>query len=231
MTGLSRRKSTQAILDGRIKIDGQVEFYPRRELDPAVSKLTIDDTPLQYRADQKVVYLLNKPAGVLSAMTDDRGRKTLADLIEGRIKERVFHVGRLDQGTSGIIIMTNDGDLANLISHPSSEIRKTYIVKIKGSLKDEELQLIRNGITLQDGFTTSPADAYITRRDRETTTLRLTISEGHKREIREMLRVIGKRVQNLVRVSIGGLHISLVPNPGDIKKLSKKEVELLKKKK
>lgn len=231
MTGLSRRKSTQAILDGRIKIDGQVELYPRRELDPAVSKLTIDDTPLQYRADQKVVYLLNKPAGVLSAMTDDRGRKTLADLIEGRIKERVFHVGRLDQGTSGIIIMTNDGDLANLISHPSSEIRKTYIVKIKGSLKDEELQLIRNGITLQDGFTTSPADAYITRKDRETTTLRLTISEGHKREIREMLRVIGKRVQNLVRVSIGGLHISLVPNPGDIKKLSKKEVELLKKKK
>jgi 23S rRNA pseudouridine2605 synthase len=228
LTGLSRRKSTQAILDGRVRIDGEVERYPRRELDPQSSSIEFDGKSLEFKKQATVVYLINKPAGYLSAMTDDRGRKTLSDLIAGKIEERVFHVGRLDQGTSGLLILTNDGELAHLVSHPASEIEKAYLVKIRGKLDDIQLQAIRDGITLEDGFTTSPARVSIARSDRDTTTLRLILHEGHKREIREMFKALGKSVVSLVRVSIGGLDISIVPRPGEIKKLGKKEIDLIK---
>lgn len=229
MTGLSRRKAGEAILKKRVRVDGKIETYPRREIEPDVSKVFLDGRLLKYSQEAKVVYLLNKPSGYLSAMSDDRNRKTIADLIEGKIRERVFHVGRLDQGTRGLILLTNDGELANLVTHPSSQIEKVYLVKIAGRLENFELQAIREGIKLEDGFITAPAKITVSKSYKDETTFRLTLQEGHKREIREMFKTFNKKVLELVRVSIGGLDLSLVPRPGDIKKLNKKEIESIKK--
>ena len=210
-------------------MNGRIETYPRLDVIPESSEILLDGSKLSFSIEEKVVYLVNKPLGYLSAMSDDRGRKTLADLISERIKERVFHVGRLDQDSCGLIIMTNDGDLANLVSHPSSEIEKTYVVGIKGRLTDQDIEAVRAGVTLADGFRTAPAKIRLVRSDEDLSKYSITIHEGHKREIREILRVFNKQVSTLVRVAIGTLGISLVPNPGDIKRLSKREIESLKK--
>ncbi|WP_367355701.1 pseudouridine synthase [Mesotoga sp.] len=226
---MSRRKSTQAILDGRVKVNGRIETYPRLDVTPESSEILLDGSRLSFSGEEKVVYLVNKPIGYLSAMSDDRGRKTLTDLIDGKIKERVFHVGRLDQDSCGLILMTNDGDLANLVSHPASEIEKTYVAGVKGILDDRDLQAVKIGVTLNDGFKTSPAKIRLLRSEGNFSKYSITIYEGHKREIREIFKVFNKPVVSLVRVSIGTLSISLVPNPGDVKRLSRKEIDLLSK--
>ena len=121
-------------------MNGRIETYPRLDVFPESSEILLDGNRLIFSSEEKVVYLVNKPIGYLSAMRDDRGRKTLSDLVSDRIKERVFHVGRLDQDSCGLILMTNDGDLSNLVSHPASEIEKTYVVGIKGKLTDRDLE-------------------------------------------------------------------------------------------
>nr|WP_272940774.1 pseudouridine synthase [Kosmotoga olearia] len=174
-----------------------------------------------------MVYALNKPRGYLSSMSDDRGRKTIADLIKGKIPEKVFHVGRLDMDTEGLIILTNDGELARKLSHPSSKIRKTYVARVTGKLSHHEIKRLENGVVLRDGFKTSGASIRVIRASLRDTLVEIIIHEGHKREIREMFKVFDKHVLYLKRTAIGSLKVDIVPNPGDIKKLTGQEIQKL----
>lgn len=160
-------------------------------------------------------------------MTDYRGRKTVKDLIEGKIKENVFHVGRLDMNTRGLLLLTNDGELANTLTHPSSGITKTYIAKINGVLSRREIDSLEKGLTLKDGFKTAGAKLRILRIKGNQSIVKLIITEGHKREVREMFVSCGKEVIDLERVAIGSLSVKTVPVSGDIKLLNKKEIASL----
>lgn len=189
--------------------------------------VTLDGKKIEPIKQQRVTYALNKPRGYLSSMSDDRGRKTIADLIKGKILEKVFHVGRLDMDTEGLMILTNDGELARKLSHPSSEIKKTYIARVIGKLNPHEIKRLENGVVLRDGFKTSGAFIKVIQSSERETLVEITIHEGHKREIREMFKVFNKHVLYLKRTAIGGLKVEIVPNPGDIKKLTGQEIQKL----
>jgi 23S rRNA pseudouridine2605 synthase len=176
-----------------------------------------------------VVYALNKPKGYISTMDDEFMRKKIPDLITDKIKENVFHVGRLDKDTSGLILLTNNGTFANFLTHPSSKIEKTYVAKIKGSITDEEVQKIEKGMELEDGFVTSPSRIIVIKAERDTSTIKMMIYEGHKREIREIFKILNHHIFYLKRIAIGNLNLSVVPKPGNIKKLNKLEIKSISK--
>ncbi|MBO8166890.1 MAG: rRNA pseudouridine synthase [Kosmotoga sp.] len=222
-TNLSRRKAAEAIKSGHVKVNGEVITDPWVEINSS-SDILLDNQKVNISCEKRVVYALHKPAGVLTAMKDDRGRPTIADLIAGKIKEKVFHVGRLDKDTEGLLLLTNDGDFANKVTHPSSEIEKTYIATVNATLTEKELEALRKGVTLRDGYNTSGAKVRLLKRKGKGTVVELKIHEGHKREVREMFRALNKRVIALKRTAIGDLKIDIVPKPGMLKKLSKEEV-------
>ncbi|WP_083763192.1 pseudouridine synthase [Kosmotoga olearia] len=211
----------------RVLINGKPVTEPWFEIDPVKDSITLDGKKVRPRKQQRVVYALNKPRGYLSSMSDDRGRKTIADLIKGKIPEKVFHVGRLDMDTEGLIILTNDGELARKLSHPSSKIRKTYVARVTGKLSHHEIKRLENGVVLRDGFKTSGASIRVIRASLRDTLVEIIIHEGHKREIREMFKVFDKHVLYLKRTAIGSLKVDIVPNPGDIKKLTGQEIQKL----
>jgi 23S rRNA pseudouridine2605 synthase len=157
-------------------------------------------------------------------MDDEFSRKNIPDLITGKIKENVFHVGRLDKDTSGLILLTNNGAFANFLTHPSSKIEKTYIAKIKGSITSDEIKKI------EDEFVTSPSKIRVIKTEQDISTIKIMIYEGHKREIREIFKVLNHHIFYLKRVAIGNLNLSTVPKPGNIKKLSKSEIKSISKK-
>lgn len=222
-TNLSRRKAGEAIKSGRVKVNGRVITDPWSEID-SFSNVFLDNEKVNPHHEEKVVYAFHKPAGIITAMKDDRGRLTVGDLVTGRIREKVFHVGRLDKDTEGLLLLTNDGDFAHKITHPSSEIEKTYVATIDGTLSKKELENLKRGVVLEDGFKTSGARVRILNKKEKSTTVELIIHEGHKREIREMFKVLNKRVLALKRTAIGGLNIDIVPKPGMLKKLCKEDV-------
>ncbi|AKI98337.1 pseudouridine synthase [Kosmotoga pacifica] len=226
-TNLSRRKAGEVIKAGRVKVDDRIVTDPWLEIDH-FSKVFLDGKKVVPQKIEKVVYALNKPVGVLTAMKDDRGRPTITDLITGKIKEKVFHVGRLDKDTEGLLLLTNDGEFANEIAHPSSEIKKTYVAVIAGKLSIKDIKRLEEGIILQDGFKTSGAEVRVLNEMGRKTVVELKIHEGHKREVREMFRAIHKKVLALKRTAIGGLKLDVVPKPGMIKKLGKRELSLIK---
>ena len=160
----SRRKAEQLILEKWVKVDGAVEDELGYKVNEK-QKITIDDVLLE--KDQKVYFLLNKPRGVISTTTDDKNRKTVTDLIN--TTKRIYPVGRLDYDTTGIIILTNDGELSNMIMHPKNKIEKEYIVKIKGQLKIGDLMTLKQGVVI-DGFKTSKSKVKIRKYDKKTDT-------------------------------------------------------------
>ncbi len=158
-------------------------------------------------------------------MDDEFGRKKITDLIENKIEENVFHIGRLDKDTSGLILLTNNGNFANFLMHPSSKIQKTYLAKVKGSVSNEEIKIIENGVTLEDGFITSPSKVFLIRKEKNISVLKIVIHEGHKREIREIFKILNHNIFYLKRLAIGNLDLSVVPKSGDVKKLNKIEIK------
>ncbi|OAA31515.1 pseudouridine synthase [Kosmotoga arenicorallina S304] len=222
-TNLSRRKAGEAIKSGRVKVNGRVITDPWLEID-SFSNVFLDNEKVNPRYEEKVVYAFHKPAGIITAMKDDRGRLTIADLVAGKIREKVFHVGRLDRDTEGLLLLTNDGNFANKIAHPSSEIEKTYIATIDDFLSEKELEILSKGVILEDGFKTSGARVRVLKKKEKSTIVELIIHEGHKREVREMFKVLNKRVLALKRTAIGGLNIDIVPKPGMIKRLNEEEL-------
>lgn len=219
----SRRKAEQLILDGKVKVNGKVVT----ELGTKVSSSdTVEVEGVKLEKEQKVYYLLYKPRGIISAVVDDKGRKTVADLFP-HVEQRLFPVGRLDYETSGLLLMTNDGDFSYLMTHPKFKIDKTYIAKVKGIPTREQLQQLSRGIVLEDGKT-APARVKMQSVDRKTgkAIIEISIHEGRNRQVRRMFDAIGCPVQKLRRDRFAFLTLHGL-NAGESRELTPHEVKQL----
>lgn len=217
----SRRASEQLILDGRVRVNGVVIRELGTKVDPEKDIILVDGKRLE--SQPKHYYLFNKPKGVITTAKDDQGRATVMDYFS-KEKDRIYAVGRLDQNTEGLLLMTNDGELANILMHPSTMVDKTYEVKIKGHIADSVLQHLADGVELKDGKT-APATVYYVGFDMKTgiTTLEITIHEGRNRQVRRMLEYFGYQVHNLRRIQYAFLTLSGVKR-GAYRSLTKEEV-------
>lgn len=203
----SRRAAEQLIRDGKVSVNGKVVTELGTKVEPLKDKVSVEGKLIKQET-QQVYFILNKPKGYLSTAKDDRGRKTVLDLLPG-VKERIYPVGRLDNNTEGLLVLTNDGELMNQLLHPKYEIYKTYVVKVDRSPSEEKLDRLRVGVTLDDGVT-APAKLHVTARDpmRDLTTIEITIHEGRNRQIRRMFAAIGHDVKALKRIEFAGLTLS-----------------------
>lgn len=220
----SRRAADEMIKSGRVCINGVVATLGCNVEE--TDEVTLDGNVVENKEVQPLYYVMNKPKGVVCTMSDDRGRKTVADLLLENVG-RVFPVGRLDYDTEGLLILTNDGELSHHLTHPSSEVQKTYLAKIEGTLTEKDLNPIRSGIEL-DGVMTHKCKAHIVETNKAYTKVHITITEGKNREIRRMFESIGKNVSFLKRVKLGTLTISGLDR-GAIRPLTEREIAALKK--
>ena len=219
----SRRTADEMIAAGRITVNGKTAVIG---MDVAENDEVKADGNLVSQGETKLAYyVMNKPKGVVCTMSDDRGRKTVADLLPPGIG-RVFPVGRLDYDTEGLLILTNDGDLAYALTHPSREVKKTYLAKIEGTLTEKDLNPIRSGVEL-DGVLTKKCKAHIVETNKEYTKVHITLSEGRNREIRRMFESIGKHVCFLKRIRLGTLVLSGLDR-GAVRPLTSEEIAALK---
>ena len=219
----SRRAAEQVILDGRVKVDGKIVTELGTKFDIEVNKISVDDKIINC-AEKKVYILLNKPKNVLTTVKDDRGRKTVIDLITD-INERIYPVGRLDYDTEGLLLLTNDGELMNAVLHPKFQINKTYLVKITGEITETKLNKLRNGIQLEDGLT-APAIVRVIGKSSTEAKIEITIHEGRNRQVRRMVSAIGCEVTKLKRIKFANLLIRDL-KIGQYRKLTETEINNL----
>jgi 23S rRNA pseudouridine2605 synthase len=200
----SRTDARRWISDGRVKVDGKKITAPDTWIDPLHQHVTFDGSPL--RPARKIYLLLYKPKGYLTTFKDKAGRPTIYDLIPN-VSEWVFHAGRLDLDSSGLIILTNDTAFGDYLTSPRSHVPKTYLVKSSILLSDEQLDSLRNGIELADG-PTRPALVTLLRDSGKYTHFEITITEGRNRQVRRMVEALGAKVLKLVRTAIGTIEIA-----------------------
>lgn len=219
----SRRKSEDLIKGGHVKVNGKVVTELGTKVSPS-DKVEVNQIPIE--REEPVYYLLYKPRGVISSVKDDKGRKVVTDFFP-HLKERIYPVGRLDYDTSGLIIMTNDGEFANLLMHPRGEIEKVYVVKTKGVPSKENLKKLEKGIKLEDGKT-APAKVKMLSFDKkkQTAIIEITIHEGRNRQVRRMFEAIGTEVIKLKRERYGTLNLAGL-TAGDARELTPHEVKQL----
>ena len=218
----SRRKADELIADGQVKVNGAVLSSPGYHVEEG-DVVEVNGVRIE-PADRKVYYLLNKPAGYVTSTADKEGRPLVTDLVPDEL--RVFPVGRLDYNTTGLLILTNDGDLANALMHPSREFNKKYLVRAQGIVTRNEAKRLEKGIDI-GGFVTSPAEVELIRHDRNSTIAEIIIHEGKNRQVRRMFKAIGHPVLELCRTGLGDLSIGKLAI-GQCRKLSPAEVESLK---
>ena len=221
----SRRHCEAYIEQARVKVNGQTVTKLGTRIVPGVDEVTFDGCPVVKADSHQLVYImLNKPAGYLVTAKDTHGRKTVFELLRN-VPFRVFPVGRLDMDSEGLLILTNDGELAHRLSHPSHEVEKEYYVIVWGEIEEEDIDKLREGVDIEGGFHTHPAKVRVLNsREKNTTCLSVTISEGRKRQVRMMMRAIGHAVKRLVRVREGLLELEGLPS-GMYRVLAKDEVE------
>jgi 23S rRNA pseudouridine2605 synthase len=223
----SRRKAEEIIAAGRVTLNGAVVTEQGTKADPLVDVITVDGKPLK-RAQPFVYFLLNKPKGYVTTVSDPEGRPTVMELL-GELKERIYPVGRLDYASEGLLIMTNDGALAQKLTKAGSHIPKTYLVKVSGKPNENAIQKLRAGISipLEDGrrVKTSPAKIHLTE-DAVNPWYEVVLIEGRNRQIRRMFLEVGFLVEKIKRVQLGPITLD-VP-PGKFRPLSKSEIFELK---
>ena len=218
----SRRKAEEYITSGRVTVNGEITSELGAKADVAVDVVKVDARPIRFPS--KHVYIaLNKPRDVVTTMSDPEGRKTVRHLIERKVKERVFPVGRLDYHSEGLLLLTTDGEFANHISSPKTHVEKTYVAKVNGPLTEEQLAQFRSGVPLH-GRRTAPAAIRLIK-FATNPWYEITITEGRQNQIRIMFKVFGRLVEKLRRVRIGKLKLD-VPS-GEFRHLTEKEVASL----
>lgn len=219
----SRRKAEELITKGLVEVNGEVVDKLGTTVKPG-DIITIEGNILDNNKSFEY-YLLNKPKGVVTTTSDEKGRKTVVDLIE--TNSRIYPVGRLDYDTTGILLLTNDGELANMLMSPSSMVDKTYIAKIEGNIKISDIQKLRNGVVI-DGFKTSKAKVKVKSIDKKknTSVIVLTIHEGKNHQVKKMFEVLGYKVIKLRREKYANLDLKGLL-PGEYRSLSIKEVKVL----
>jgi 23S rRNA pseudouridine2605 synthase len=218
----SRRKSEELIRQGRVIVNGRVVNRLGTKVDPARDDIRVDGRRIQVQASH-VYIMLNKPRGMLSVMEDARGRPALNDMVQ--VPVRLYPVGRLDVISEGLILLTDDGELANVLTHPRYEHEKEYRVLVNGQPSDKTLDAWRQGVIL-DGKPTAPARVDLLRRDRDAALLRVVMREGRKRQIRNVASLLGHPVRELRRVRLGPLHLGTL-EVGQWRYLTAKEIRKL----
>ncbi len=219
----SRRKAEELILLGKVKVNSELITELGFKVDTDKDKVYIDGKLIK-TVENKIYIKLNKPVGYVTTVKDQFDRKCVIDLVD--IPERIYPVGRLDYDTSGLLLLTNDGDLSNRLMHPRYEVYKTYIAKVNGRLNSSDIGWLRHGIKIED-YTTAPALVDIIESDGTKTTVKISIYEGKNRQVRKMLAAVGKTVISLRRISFGNIELENL-QAGEWKNLSKKEIEYLK---
>ncbi|MFZ5755148.1 MAG: pseudouridine synthase [Bacillota bacterium] len=221
----SRRKAEELILAGRVKVNGITITQLGSKIDPERDIVTFDQKPVK-TTNKYEYYLLHKPLQVVTTMHDPQGRTKVTDLLKG-IKTRVYPVGRLDYHTEGLLLLTNDGELAYRLMHPKYKVAKTYLVTVKGILDKNSLLRLQKGVLLEDGLT-MPAKVTILETGEDYSRLEMTIREGRNRQVRRMCEAVGHPVVSLKRVKFGPLSLGQL-KPGQYRKLEEGEIRELKK--
>ena len=217
----SRRKAEEFVLQGMVKVNGTVVTNLAKDIDENKDVVLLNGQKLAL-PENFVYYLLNKPKGYVCTLSDDRGRKTIVDLIDG-IDKRVFPVGRLDYDSEGLLLLTNDGDFAYKLTHPSHQVPKTYIVKVEGKVLESELAVLRAGVVV-DGVRYNKCKVRVLNAEEKTTRMEVIITEGKNREIRNMFKAIGKVVILLKRVAEGNIKLGGLSR-GEYRQLKQDEVD------
>lgn len=220
----SRRKAEEFIKNGVVKVNGTVVTEMGFKCD-VNANITVNNDELSVKKSNYKYILLNKPVGFLTSMADERDRRLVTELLPPSLG-RLFPVGRLDMNTHGALIMTDDGELANLVMHPSSSFPKVYRAMVRGEFTDEDKKQLEKGIVLDDG-PTAPAVVRIIKRNYFESTVDLTIHEGRKREVRRMMQYLGHHVEDLERTRIGNLTLAGIPL-GGYREIKIEDIETIK---
>ena len=215
----SRRACESIIMEGRVKINGAIVRDLGVKADPRDDIIEVDGNVI--RLEKKVYLMLHKPPGYVTTVRDPQGRPTVMDLIPD-VSERVFPVGRLDYDAEGLLFLTNDGGLAQILTHPKWEVDKTYIARVEGIPDEQDLERLRTGVDL-DGHVSAPASADILKRLKGSAILRITIHEGRKHQVKDMCRAVGHPVLRLKRVKFGPLSLGRL-GQGRYRHLSHREI-------
>ena len=220
---MSRRAAEDEIERGNVSVNGHVATIGTK-IDPRSDVVAYKGKRVRYEKKQYTYIMLNKPRGYLSSTTDDRGRKCVTDLLDG-VEARVYPVGRLDMISEGMILLTDDGELKNRLTHPSHTIPKIYRVKVGSSVSEDQFDILTSALEI-DGYKIKPVDVVITGEDESGTVLKMTLFEGRNRQIRKMCEAAGLTVKRLSRVSIGNLKLDGLP-VGKWRYLDQSEVDYL----
>lgn len=214
----SRRKAETLISEGKVKVNGTTVTELGTKVKPSD---TIEVEGIKIEQEDKIYILFHKPTQVITSVSDDRGRTVVTDYFKD-IDARIYPVGRLDYDTSGLLLLTNDGEFTNLMTHPRYQIKKKYVAKLKGYLMREEVKALEKGIELEDGLT-QPADVKVKKQDKDknTTLVEITITEGRNRQVRRMFEHFGHQVTKLSRIEYGPL------NAGEGRVLTPHEVKVM----
>ncbi|MBZ4662372.1 MAG: rRNA pseudouridine synthase [Caloramator sp.] len=218
----SRRKAEELVLQGKVKVNGNV-IKEIVTVDTELDVVEVNGKVVKPE-ENKIYIILNKPTGYITSVKDQFGRKTVVDLVD--VKERIFPVGRLDYDTSGLLILTNDGEVANKLMHPSKEIDKVYIAEIEGVPTREEMERFKRGLKIED-YVTAPAKIKLIKQRNKTSIVEVIIHEGRNRQVRKMCSAIGHKVLKLKRVRIGSLELGNLKE-GEWRYLNINEIEYLK---
>ncbi len=221
----SRRTAEILIKEGRVTVNGHIAVIGQKA-DPEVDYIKVDGK-LLIKPQPKGYFAFYKPRKVITSLIDPQGRQTVKDYLRG-IKIRIYPVGRLDYDSEGLLLLTNDGELAYRIMHPSSNIEKTYLVKVDGLVEPETIEKLRKGVKIE-GKLAIPVNVSLARKLKANSWLKITLHEGRKRQIRKMLQIVGHPVIRLIRISIDGVKLGEL-KPGQIRPLTTEEIETLKKK-